>query len=59
MMLALRQSSQGAQGHCIAVTEIRRLTESGHQTAIITTARSLGTTTIASRMFARWCQENL
>jgi hypothetical protein len=58
MMLALRQSSLSAQGHSIAVTEVRRLTETGHQTAIITTARKLGTTTIASRMFARWCQEN-
>jgi hypothetical protein len=58
MMLALRQSSLSAQGHSIAVTEVRRLTETGHQTAIVTTARRLGTTTIASRMFARWCQEN-
>jgi len=58
MMLALRQSTLSAQGHSIAVTEVRRLTETGHQTAIITTARKLGTTTIASRMFARWCQEN-
>jgi hypothetical protein len=58
MMLALRQSSLSAQGHSIAVTEVRRMTDTGHQTAIITTARKLGTTTIASRMFARWCQEN-
>jgi hypothetical protein len=58
MMLALRESTLSAQGHSIAVTEVRRLTQTGHQTAIITTARMLGTTTIASRMFARWCQEN-
>lgn len=58
MMLALRHSTLSAQGHSIDVTEVRRLTETGHQTAIITTARNLGTTTIASRMFARWCQEN-
>ena len=58
MMLALRETTLSAAGHSIAVTEVRRLTESGHQTAIITTARKLGTTTIASRMFARWCQEN-
>lgn len=58
MMLALREATLSAQGHSIAVTEVRRLTETGHQTAIITTARTLGTTTIASRMFARWCQEN-
>jgi hypothetical protein len=58
MMLALRETALSAQSHSIAVTEVRRLTETGHQTAIITTARKLGTTTIASRMFARWCQEN-
>jgi hypothetical protein len=58
MMLALRETTLSAQGHSIAVTEVRRLTQTGHQTAIITTARRLGTTTIASRMFARWCQEN-
>jgi hypothetical protein len=58
MMLALRETTLSAQGHSIAVTEVRRLTDTGHQTAIITTARNLGTTTIASRMFARWCQEN-
>ena len=58
MRLALRETTINAQDHSIAVTEVRRLTETGHQTAIITTARKLGTTTIASRMFARWCQEN-
>lgn len=58
MMLALREATLSAQGHSIAVTEVRRLTDTGHQTAIITTARKLGTITIASRMFARWCQEN-
>lgn len=58
MRLALRETTISAEGNSIAVTEVRRLTETGHQTAIITTARRLGTTTIASRMFARWCQEN-
>ena len=58
MMLALREGVLGAEGHGTAVAEVRRLTETGHQTAIITTARRLGTTTISSRMFARWCQEN-
>lgn len=38
--------------------EVRRLTSSGHQTAIITTARTLGSPTAASRMVARWCPEN-
>ena len=40
------------------MTEVRRLTDTGHQTAIITTAKKLGNVTIASRMFAPWRQEN-
>ena len=38
--------------------EIRRLSESGHQTAIVTTHPTLETDKIAGRMFARWAQEN-
>jgi len=38
--------------------EVRRRTESGHQTAIVTTHPALETEKIAGRMFARWCQEN-
>ena len=34
------------------------LADSGHQTAIITTARTFASPTIAGRMFSRWCQEN-
>ena len=58
MKLAMRETTLGADKNAIAVTEVRRLTESGHQTAIITTAQHLGNTVIASRMFSRWCQEN-
>lgn len=39
-------------------TEVRKLGESGHQTAIITTHPSLKMADIAGRMFARWVQEN-
>jgi len=42
----------------IPVLEIRRLTPTGHQTAIITTARRLSAPLVAGRMFSRWCQEN-
>jgi hypothetical protein len=56
--LALRETRISAAKDSIPVTEVRRLTASGHQTAIVTTARRLGTIAIASRMFARWCQEN-
>ncbi len=40
------------------VREIRKLTESNHQTAIITTNRQLKTGMVAVYMFARWSQEN-
>lgn len=38
--------------------EVRRLTDTGHQTSIITTNRVLNTVLIASYMFGRWVQEN-
>ena len=38
--------------------EIRKLTESGHQTAILATDYQSDLTRIGARMFARWCQEN-
>ena len=40
------------------VREIRRLTESGHQTSIIGTVFEPPMTELAPKMFARWCQEN-
>ena len=38
--------------------EIRRLSLTGHQTAVICTDVSLPITSAAPYMFARWCQEN-
>lgn len=38
--------------------EIRKLTESGHQTSLISTAYELPHTDMAAHMFSRWCQEN-
>lgn len=38
--------------------EIRRLSETGHQTAIITTHPDLSKEEIAGKMFGRWSQEN-
>ena len=58
MRLAMRETRLGVGDDSLPVTEVRRLTSSGHQTAVITTARHLGNTVIAGRMFARWCQEN-
>ena len=42
----------------LLVKEVRKLTGSGHQTAIICTAKKLETARIAPGMFARWSQEN-
>lgn len=58
LSLAVRETRISAAQDSIPVTEVRRLTASGHQTAIVTTARRLGDTAVASRMFARWSQEN-
>jgi hypothetical protein len=40
------------------VREIRRSTDNGHQTAVITTAKKLPMLAVAHRMFSRWRQEN-
>jgi hypothetical protein len=42
----------------LEVREIRRLTDDGHQTAIITTDDKLPLLAVAHRMFSRWRQEN-
>ncbi|NEW85365.1 MAG: hypothetical protein GZ094_23805 [Mariniphaga sp.] len=38
--------------------EIRKLSDDGHQTSVITTNRKLSITLVAKYMFARWTQEN-
>jgi hypothetical protein len=45
-------------GNLIWVREVRRLTTTGHQTAIVTTRYRGDLSHIAAAMFARWCQEN-
>ena len=40
------------------VREIRRLTDSGHQTSMLTSNFQAPMTTLAVSLFARWCQEN-
>jgi len=42
----------------VPMREIRRLTDGGHQTAIITTNPIISTEVAAGRMFGRWSQEN-
>lgn len=58
MKLALRESKLSSGSKSMPVIEVRRLTDTGHQTSIITSAQRLGNLVIAGRMFARWCQEN-
>ena len=58
MKLASRQTVLSADDASIPVLEIRRLTQTGYQTAIVTTARRLNSPVVAGRMFSRWCQEN-
>ncbi len=58
MKLAMRQTQLTAGQAAMPVTEVRRLTKSGHQTAVISTAQRLENAVIAGRMFSRWCQEN-
>jgi hypothetical protein len=40
------------------VREVRKLTDSGHQTSLISTAYKLSLQQDAIRIFSRWCQEN-
>ena len=42
----------------ISFREIRRLTDNGHQTAIVTNNRTISKEIVAGRMFGRWSQEN-
>jgi len=42
----------------LSVREVRRLTDDGHQTAVITTNEKLPLLAVAHRMFSRWRQEN-
>jgi len=42
----------------LSVREVRRLTEDGHQTAVITTNERFSTFEVAQHMFSRWRQEN-
>jgi len=58
MKLASRQTVLSSGDASLPILEIRRLTKTGHQTAIITTARRLSNPVVAGRMFSRWCQEN-
>lgn len=40
------------------IREIRRLTDTGHQSSVITTNELIDNATVAGKMFSRWSQEN-
>ena len=55
MPLAERES---VLSNGLAVREIRKRSETGHQVSIVTTNRMMGTERLAAAMFGRWSQEN-
>ncbi|MCP4139441.1 MAG: hypothetical protein GY755_03975 [Chloroflexi bacterium] len=58
MRLCEMGSLVGSAKKSVWMREVRKLTESGHQTSIISTAYDLDLTQLSTRMFSRWCQEN-
>jgi hypothetical protein len=58
MSLCEMGSLVGSGKDAIWMREIRKLTDSGHQTSIISTALDVPYTQLAVQMFSRWCQEN-
>jgi len=58
MMLAEQGSRAGHKKKGLWVREIRKLTESGHQTSVISTAYKNFSVQDCAFMFSRWSQEN-
>ncbi len=58
MELAEMGSLVGSGKDAMWLREVRKLTESGHQTSLISTVYELAHTKLGARMFSRWCQEN-
>ena len=58
MLLCERGSLVGSGKDAMWMRQVRKLTDSGHQTSIVSTAFDLPQTQVAARMFSRWCQEN-
>ncbi len=58
MMLAERGSWIGSQRKGLWVRQVRKLTDSGHQTSLVSTAFAQLGLENAGKMFSRWSQEN-
>jgi transposase len=56
--LAEMGSLVGSGKDAMWMREVRKLTESGHQTSLISTFWQSPHTELGARMFSRWCQEN-
>lgn len=58
MALAEMGSLVGSGQDATWMREVRKLTDSGHQVSLVSTAFGLPLTDLAVRLFTRWCQEN-
>jgi len=58
MRLCEMGSYVGCGKDAIWMREVRKLTDSGHQSSLISTAFDLPLRHLAASMFSRWCQEN-
>jgi len=58
MKIAERGTHVGGAKKGLWVREVRKLSESGHQTAIVSTDYQADSELLALRLFARWSQEN-
>ena len=58
MKLAERGSLIGSRSDGMWIREVRKLTSSGHQTSLISTAYGQLGLKMRRRLFSRWCQEN-
>ena len=58
MQLAEMGSLVGSGKDAMWMREVRKLTESGHQTSLISTVYEFPHAQLGARMFSRWCQEN-
>ena len=58
MKLAEAGTLIGSGADQLWVREIRKLTDSGHQTSVISTTYEMEIAPLAAAMFTRWCQEN-
>jgi hypothetical protein len=58
MKIAERGTYVGGKGKGLWVREVRKLTETGHQTAVLGSEFKADSPCFGLRMFARWSQEN-